>query len=323
MFLYVIIINMIKIKIILFSMFLSTNIVFAQSSGEHKNKSGKGSGAGNYSFFSTQKDFIDDIDLENMIDLENNKNNKDIENIENENQNQNQNENENENEIENKKQKKQLAKNPPLSCPIEKTPLYTKFFKDVPRNHWSFEKIEILRKNGIFGGYKSKNKQDNLYSGNFGPNNKINRVEILAMIINIKRCDMGYDIYNTTKNDPYLGEIPYSDVSKLAWYASYVSSSSKQNLLPMKSKKRFGVNDFVTRAEAVSVIIKGLNKKEEKSSFNFADTKNKHYSNILGFAHDKNYISGYKDGNFRPNKFVTRAEVAVIMYAVLKDLKKI
>jgi len=316
-------------SVLVFLFFLmSANMSFAQSGGSSSSSSsssGSGSGSsgggggGGFSWMETASVDEEDTEDVNEEEEEENAEEEDTENTEDTESTGDTGDTESTGDINNDKQ---LAIEPPLSCPLERKPLYTKPFNDVPKV-WYFDEIEDLRKNGIFGGYKSGNNQDNPYSGNFGPSNNINRAEIATMILNIKRCDMGCDIYKTTKKDPYQGNIPYSDVSQSSWYASYSVCSDSKGLLTMKSGKRFAPADFVTRAEAVSVIIKGLGKKEEKSSFNFADTKGRHDSNLLGFAHDKNYVSGHKDGNFYPNNLVNRAEVAVIVHAVLKDLGEI
>ena len=40
---------------------------------------------------------------------------------------------------------------------------------------------------------------------------------------------------------------------------------------------------------------------------------------LLDFKHHKTYLSGYKDGLFRPNHNLTRAEAAALMYGLLKE----
>lgn len=72
-------------------------------------------------------------------------------------------------------------------------------------------------------------------------------------------------------------------------------------------------DNSITRAEFVSIVNKVMNF-EEKSNVTFTDVKSDDwFADDVKIAHAAGYIEGYKDGSFKPNGNLTRAEAAVIV----------
>lgn len=70
----------------------------------------------------------------------------------------------------------------------------------------------------------------------------------------------------------------------------------------------------VTRAEAVSMIVRALNLSDEQRSTKFPDVPMHHYaSGAIASASERGIIGGYPDGSFQPDKPITRAEMAAIL----------
>lgn len=85
----------------------------------------------------------------------------------------------------------------------------------------------------------------------------------------------------------------------------------------------FAPTKAMTRAEVASVFTKVMtNGKEEVGFSSFTDVKDsKWYAGYIGFMEKNNILSGYKDGTFKPEKSITRAEFAALVarYMNLQD----
>ncbi len=86
------------------------------------------------------------------------------------------------------------------------------------------------------------------------------------------------------------------------------------------SKDKFAPNQKITRAEAASVLKRIIDDKaiaNDKSSFRDLKEGQWFYDNIV-FIEKEGLISGYKDGTFKPNNPMTRAQFASMMANYLK-----
>lgn len=92
----------------------------------------------------------------------------------------------------------------------------------------------------------------------------------------------------------------------------------KNNLKPYASGYDDGMflpNDYITRAELASMIARLINGDDISNSYkaSFADVDDTWYNKYIGYLEDKDVLSGYEDGTFRPNNSVTRGEMCAII----------
>lgn len=86
------------------------------------------------------------------------------------------------------------------------------------------------------------------------------------------------------------------------------------------SDKKFAPNDKITRAQAASVLKRIIDpnaKANDKSGFRDVK-KDAWYYDDLVFIEKRGLISGYEDGTFKPEKAMTRAQFASLIYNYLK-----
>ena len=109
------------------------------------------------------------------------------------------------------------------------------------------------------------------------------------------------DIYNN----------PAKDGIEYLWSNGILSGYSDNTFKP---------NNPITRAEAVKVILKAKNIKPSKYKNIFIDVRSKDwFADYLQTAMDNKLIQGYPDRSFHPDKYITMAQWAVILDALIKD----
>lgn len=173
-------------------------------------------------------------------------------------------------------------------------------FSDVSEWHWAKQPIEELNSAGYISGYED---------GNFYPSNAISRAEFVTIINNI----MG----NT-----YLSDIKYNDVSPYAWYADSISRAVAAGYISGYADGTIKPDAMLTRAEAAVIAYRAW-KLSPEGSLKFADNEkigNWAAAQIATLS-SKNIINGYDDNTFRPDSFISRAEVANIIYR-LTEMEK-
>lgn len=82
---------------------------------------------------------------------------------------------------------------------------------------------------------------------------------------------------------------------------------------------KFNPDEKVTRGEAAAMIGRALNLNGEKRKPQFSDVGNQYFaSGYIQSAANEGIISGYKDGTFKPDKPVTRGEMALLIARAFK-----
>lgn len=128
-------------------------------------------------------------------------------------------------------------------------------------------------------------------------------------------------IYNFTdvvikpapKPEPTPETKPFTDMKK-HWAADYVQQAVQLGIVKGYEDNTFRPNQPLTRAQAVSIIVRALDLETDKGS-PFTDTQ--HYAKEtraeIAAAYHHGLIKG-KDGKFMPTEKVTRAQIALMFY---------
>jgi len=106
----------------------------------------------------------------------------------------------------------------------------------------------------------------------------------------------------------------YSDVSKDSWYYGAVEYVSENGLMNGYGDGRFGPDDKVTRAMAVTTLYRMEGSPSHSTDSSFPDVaKDAWYYDAVQWAAEKGIVQGY-DGIFDPNGNITREQLAAIFY---------
>lgn len=111
-------------------------------------------------------------------------------------------------------------------------------------------------------------------------------------------------------------DIPYSDVSKGAWYYRYVASAYNTKIMTGYSDGRFGPSDNVTRGQFATIMYRQAGSPDIPFEWGiYGDVGDHSFFSIPAiWGHNTKVMSGYSNGNFGPNDNITREQVATILY---------
>ncbi|MGY4797161.1 S-layer homology domain-containing protein [Lysinibacillus fusiformis] len=177
-------------------------------------------------------------------------------------------------------------------------------FKDVDQKHWAGKEIQYLSQQNIIQGNPD---------GSFAPNDKLTRLQIALMVTRAK----GYSVID--RPDPQLVDVKNEDA-----HFDIISAVMAEGVFDDVVKgQEFKPNAFVTRAE-MSSILTGAFELSGLSSLQFKDvtTNDWAYSSIQALVNNE-IVFGFADGTFQPERFLTRAEFAVMMARVLDETYRV
>ncbi|MBI5414415.1 S-layer homology domain-containing protein [Candidatus Peregrinibacteria bacterium] len=163
-------------------------------------------------------------------------------------------------------------------------------FPDIESHPYS-EAIQFLQTRGIVTGYGD---------GTFRPNALVNRAEFTKMLVEAK---LG-------KNPLEDAENCFSDVSKSAWFASYICFAKNQKILHGYSDGTFRPEQNISVFEAAKIVVNTF-----ALPLTSEESENWHEPYIILLGKEKYLLTSFSGGE----DFVTRAEMAEVIERVLEE----
>ncbi|MBP3361623.1 MAG: S-layer homology domain-containing protein [Clostridia bacterium] len=113
----------------------------------------------------------------------------------------------------------------------------------------------------------------------------------------------------------------FSDVPVNHWAFDSVKALYERNIINGKSEKLFAPDDYVTRAEAVKMIVTGISDgAAENTETDFVDVpKDSWEYEYVSAASALGIIKGYDDGAFEPDACITRQDLCVMIYRAMQQ----
>lgn len=176
-------------------------------------------------------------------------------------------------------------------------------FVDLASYDWAKESIYKLYKKSVVNGRDEKT---------FAPGDFVTRAEAVKMII----IALGME-----EDD---AECDFLDVEKNSWMYPYVAAAKKKNIVTGYSEDLFGAQDFITREDLVTVIVRALESKGKKLELKNEEIIFDDEDIISGYATaavKKMQMAGVVVGNensFYPKNNATRAETAKIIASIIE-----
>ena len=143
--------------------------------------------------------------------------------------------------------------------------------------------------------------------GSVQPDGSITRAEAAAIF---------YRLLDSESVGTAESEI-FSDVATNTWYAQAVNYLAENEIILGYPDGTFKPNATITRAEFASIASR-FDMLEELDENMFTDVNSDHWAFIdISSAAAKGWISGFPDGTFKPNDYITRVQVVVIVNKML------
>ncbi|MCR5825199.1 MAG: S-layer homology domain-containing protein [Oscillospiraceae bacterium] len=133
----------------------------------------------------------------------------------------------------------------------------------------------------------------------------------------ITRAEMAMIFYRLLRNKNVEKTVSFTDVEDGRWFAEAVNTLASLGILK-GSDNLFRPNDTVTRQEATAICVRFATKDTDVVGLEFADVKSTDWAHDeVGIAAALGYVVGYPDGEFRPQRAMTRAEAVTLINRVL------
>jgi hypothetical protein len=167
--------------------------------------------------------------------------------------------------------------------------------------HWAEIYIRRLYDLCIVEGYKN---------GKFMPEQHITRAELVKMALFSKGIEPKQGCYDEDCGSPFM------DLDM--WQGPWIRKAWDLSIIQGYSYNRFKPNQPITRAEAVKVILAtyGYGPRNVNKSF---------FNDVSGWsvgwieqAHEIGLVQGIGNGNFDPNRAITRAEAAKVIAKMME-----
>ena len=107
----------------------------------------------------------------------------------------------------------------------------------------------------------------------------------------------------------------YGDVNSSDWYAKYIAFVTDNKIMEGYEDGSFKPNDKITRAEFTAVVARYNSLADMTSTFE--DVIGHWAAGYIGSVTNKGWINGYPDGTFKPEKDISREEVATMVNKML------
>lgn len=138
------------------------------------------------------------------------------------------------------------------------------------------------------------------------PDATITRAEVAMMVARLETGKM------TVTGKKVTG---FKDAS-YGWYTTAIDIVSRKGILKGYGDNRFYPNRGMTRAEFATMLTR-LTPPSERATHPFTDSSRHWASRFIGKAYNSGWVGGYKDGQFHPNRRVTRAEAVSMLNRAL------
>ena len=122
-----------------------------------------------------------------------------------------------------------------------------------------------------------------------------------------------------TKKPENTEKQSFSDVSKNHWAYSFIESLYRDGILNGTGDGKFEPDRYITRAEFVCALIKALKLNTAGADVSFTDiSAGDWFMPYVAKAVAQGFVKGFEDGSFKPNDFVTREQMAVMVSNALQ-----
>ena len=120
------------------------------------------------------------------------------------------------------------------------------------------------------------------------------------------------------KEETEIRDNPFLDIDVTHWAYPAVEQLYKRGIINGVSANSYSPDSFVTREQLAKIICAMLGNEGIEGNAEFSDVEQGRWSGrFINFCKDNGYVTGYPDGTFAPAGYVTRQDIAVVLYRVI------
>lgn len=149
--------------------------------------------------------------------------------------------------------------------------------------------------------------------GRVHPERNITRAEVASIFFHLLKDDV--------RSENLTDQNTFTDVSADAWYNVAVSTMSDMDIVFGRTDYQFDPDAYITRAEFAAIAAR-FDSDSYSGDDLFTDIEGHWAADQINRAAEKGWITGYPDGTFGPNRYITRAEAVTMINRVLNRMPK-
>lgn len=143
------------------------------------------------------------------------------------------------------------------------------------------------------------------------PERNITRAEVASIFFRLLKDDV--------RSENLTDQNTFADVSADDWYNVAVSTMSDMGIVFGRTDYQFDPDAYITRAEFAAIAAR-FDSESYSGDDLFTDIEGHWAENQINRAAEKGWITGYPDGTFDPNRYITRAEAVTMINRVLNRM---
>lgn len=179
-------------------------------------------------------------------------------------------------------------------------------FTDIDK-HWAKSEIELMAARHVI---------EAAANGEFGPDEKITRAEVVKMLVNMLRYDPDRSV-----SLEFPQTASFKDVGTGDPYFAYVETALKHGIIKMSADRSFNPKDTITREQLATMIMRalGIEAGSDLSGLNYEDKDQipAWAAGSIAAAYERGYIQSINGKDFGVGYSATRAQAVVIMKRIM------
>ena len=174
-------------------------------------------------------------------------------------------------------------------------------YKDIKSSNWAYPAVNAMSEKAVISGYPD---------GSFRPSNTVTYGEFIKMAL---IAATGEDVGNVTSGN-WATEY-YNKAKELGYYTEYDINKNKLTQQITRAHMALIISSILgdVKIEKYNEIQKGITDITYKTAYEYDITK----------AYATGILTGYEDNTFKPEKTLTRAEAATVIYRLVDESKRI
>ena len=179
--------------------------------------------------------------------------------------------------------------------------VYAADFNDLKSTNWAYEAISAMSSKAVIAGYPD---------GSFKPNNTVTYGEFIKMAL---LASTGKDVGNSASGN--WAEGYYKEALNLGYFTEYDIKKSALNREITRAHMALIISSILGAVEIKDYdeIQKGITDITYKTLYEYDITK----------SYATGILTGYEDKTFKPDKTLSRAEAATVIYRLVDESKRV